>query len=95
MTKIKDSTLLKKSDDLLEAPMEESLALMSIEEGKYYGMNPVAKYIWKQLDEPISYQLLIQKILAKYEVDKTTCQTETQSFINDLLSRKMIHLNNE
>lgn len=89
---ISNNTLIKKSDDLLEAPMEDSLALMSIEEGKYFGMNPIAKFIWEQLKEPIQFNDLLTQLLQKYSVENEVCKVETLSFLNELIKRKMITL---
>jgi DNA-directed RNA polymerase delta subunit len=87
---INNNTIFKKSNDLLEAPMEDSLALMSIEQGKYYGMNPVAKFIWEQLAEPISFKDLIDLLLNKYEIEDDSCKEQTLHFLSELLDKKMI-----
>jgi hypothetical protein len=88
--KIEIETTIKKSIDLLEANLEDSLALMSIEDGKYYGMNPIGKEIWKLIDVPIKTNKIIDQLLIDFSIDSETCQKETIIFLNQLLERKMI-----
>jgi len=90
--KIEIDTIIKKSDTLLEANLEDSLALMSIEDGKYYGMNPIGKAVWELLDEPIEAKKIIDKLLNDFSIDAETCQKETITFLHQLLERKMIYV---
>ncbi|MCE7992744.1 MAG: PqqD family protein [Roseivirga sp.] len=87
---IKGSTLLKKSDDLIEAGLGESLALMSIESGKYFGMNQVASYIWQAMNEEVSFDDLVSRLTSVFEVDTETCANNCKDFIQDLHERKMV-----
>jgi hypothetical protein len=87
---IKGDTILKKSNDLIEANLGESLALMSIESGKYFGMNQVAKYIWKEIEEEISFDELILRLTSLFDVDSNTCASNCRGFLNQLYLKKMV-----
>lgn len=89
---IKGDTLLKKSNDLIEANLGESLALMSIESGKYFGMNQVAKYIWKEMDEEISFDDLISRLINLFDIDSETCASNCREFLNQLYQKNMVNL---
>ncbi|GAB5528389.1 MAG: hypothetical protein Roseis3KO_01660 [Roseivirga sp.] len=89
---IKGNTLIKKSSDLMEASLGESLALMSVESGKYFGMNQVAKHIWQELGSEISVENLIKNLTEKFDVDRQTCYDECEEFLRKLLEKKMISL---
>ena len=89
---IKGDTILKKSGDLMEANLGESLALMSIESGKYFGMNQVAKHIWQELESEISVDNLIKNLTDKFEVDTETCSSQCREFLKKLLDKEIIYL---
>lgn len=87
---ISGNTLLKKSDDLIEAGLGESLALMSIESGKYFGMNQAAKYIWQAMNEEVSFDNLVSGLIEIFDIDRETCTSHCRDFILDLYQRKMV-----
>jgi hypothetical protein len=87
---INGSTLLKKTDGLIEANLGESLALMSIENGKYFGMNQVAKHIWKEINEEITFDELILRLTDLFEVDAETCEKNCREFLMKLSSKNMV-----
>ncbi len=87
---IKGDTILTKSGDLIEASLGESLALMSVESGKYFGMNQVASHIWQELNTEISFDDLIKNLTDKFDVDSQTCSDQCRDFLNKLLEKDMV-----
>ena len=90
--KIKQETIITKSEDLLEAPLDESLALMSIDSGKYYGLNPIGRDIWEKIAKPSTFEEIINYLQNRFEIDQKTCEEETLSFLLELANRQMIEL---
>lgn len=87
---IKGDTILTKSGDLIEASLGESLALMSVESGKYFGMNQVASHIWQELNAEISFEDLIKNLTDKFDVDAQTCADQCRDFLHKLLEKDMV-----
>lgn len=90
---IEENTLIRKSADLLEAPMDDSLALMSIESGKYFGLNAVGRAIWELLEQPTSFQDIISSLMNRFDIDERSCKDQCKNFLKELMQRKMIELN--
>jgi len=88
--KLTENSIVCKSDNLLEADINDSLALMSVDEGFYYGLNPMAKEIWGIIDEPIAVQKLIHELLNRFSVKEDICKEDTMLFLNELFSRKIL-----
>ena len=65
---------------------------LNIERGAYFGMNPVAGEIWDMLEAPHSPQQVIQKLMALYEVDAETCQTETLQVLQRMARLKLVEV---
>lgn len=84
------ASVIRKSDALVEANLGESLALMSIDSGKYFGMNHIAKHIWQELETGISFDNLVEKLMSKFDVDKDTCVQHCEQFLSELQSKNLI-----
>lgn len=90
--KIGENTIISKSVDLLEAPMDDSLALMSIESGKYYGLNTVGRVIWELLEEAKPYKEIITSLLSRFDIGELECNDQCKKFLDEMLHRKMIKI---
>lgn len=89
---IEENTVISKSTDLLEAPMDDSLALMSIESGKYFGLNSVGRAIWELLEESTPFNELITDLLNRFDIDENSCKEQCKNFLKELKQRNMIEL---
>ena len=65
--------------------------MMSIEAGRYYGLNAVGSRIWELLDTPMSVAGLCRRILEEFEVDGPTCETAVLGFVGDLIGNGIVH----
>lgn len=86
-------TIVCKSEELIEAPLDESIALMSIENGKYYGLENVASDIWKSIESPKKINEIVENLIKKYSVDREVCEKETLIFLQKLKDNSMIKIN--
>ena len=56
----------------------------------YISMNEVGTVIWKMLEQPISYEKLVEQLVAGSGIDKATCLKETTKFLGDIYQQEMI-----
>jgi hypothetical protein len=89
---INKNAIISKSTGLLEAPMDDSLALMSIESGKYYGLNSIGRAIWENIEEEKSFQDIVTSLINRFEIDEITCEEQCKEFIKELKQRNMIEI---
>jgi len=86
------SSTLNRNADILHAPVgAEELVMMSIEAGRYYGVNAVGARIWELLETPQTIQQLCTQICAEFDVDAQTCQTAILDFARDLIENGVVH----
>ena len=86
------SSTLNRNADILHAPVgSEELVMMSIEAGRYYGVNAVGARIWELLETPQTIQQLCTQICAEFDVDAQTCQTAILDFARDLIENGVVH----
>jgi len=92
MTTIQNSNRIILNQELLQSEIDGETIMMSIDNGKYYGLNTVASRIWEIIkDEPL-FSELIEKLVEEYEIEQKQCEAETQEFLSKLIENKLIKI---
>jgi hypothetical protein len=84
------SATIQRSPKQISGDLDGRAVLLSIDNGKYYNMNPVATRIWALIEKPITIEALIATLLDEYEVDRATCEKEVQAFLAQLRQDKLL-----
>lgn len=71
--------------------LDGELFIIDVETGKYYGLNTVANRIWEILETEKTVDEVVGTLLEEYDIDKTTCQQQVETLINDLKEKTLIH----
>lgn len=91
MQAINDKTMLQRSFDIINANIDDEMVLMSIDEGKYYGANKVARKLWELLENPLSFAELCQKVENAFDISEVpNYRDEIIEFLNSMLDQKLI-----
>ena len=64
--------------------------MLDMDSGYYFGLNSVASDIWALMENEIAFDLLIDTLMAKFEVDRSVCESDTQELIDQMLVKKII-----
>jgi len=70
--------------------MDGETVMMSIENGEYFGLNPVGSRMWELIENPIEVDALIELLLDEFDVSREQCEIETMEFLNHLLEKKLL-----
>jgi hypothetical protein len=85
-------TRLSRNGDILYASVDtEEAVMLSIDAGKYYGLNSVAARIWELLEQPATVAELCAQICEEFDVDKQTCEAEVLKFAEDIIDNGIVH----
>lgn len=87
---VTEYTVLSRNEKLLANEIGAETVMMSIEDGKYYGMNKTGSYIWKQLSSPITFNELCNKLSACFDIPREKCKEETHPFIEEMVKENII-----
>lgn len=72
--------------------MDGEKVMLSISNGKYYNLGEVGGRIWEQIEQPIAVNQLIDNLMSFYQVEKTDCENQVISFLDVLLNRNLIQV---
>lgn len=85
-----DNTLFARTDAVMHADLGDVIAMMNIETGEYYDLNPAASRIWSLLEVPRSLGAICEVLVAEFAVTPESCREGTAIFLADLLERKIV-----
>ena len=75
---------------MVSSSMDGETVMMSIENGEYYGLDPIGSRIWEIIENPIEVTKLIEMLLDEFEVSREQCQEDTLEFLNHLFEKKLL-----
>ena len=82
-----DASLISRNSSVLAAEVDGEIVMMSIEQGRYFGLDDIGSDIWKRIDPPCSFADLIDRLAADYDADRATIAAD----VRELLSRMVAH----
>jgi len=82
--------LLTRSPDIVASEVDGELVLVSVQDGKYYGLDPVGSEIWRQLEQPRTVTALTAALQQHFDGDAATIERETVAFIDQLAAQALV-----
>jgi len=92
MPEIIANTKLLLNQELLQSEIDGETIMMSIDNGKYYGLNTIASRIWEILKTEPLFSELVNILLSEYEIEEKQCNQETLEFLENLIKNKLIKI---
>ena len=85
--------IVQRDPDVIAAEADRDLVMVSIANGLYYGVSDVAREIWETIERPKRISDLIDDLAGTYNIDRTVCEQETLSFLEDLRTEGLLKVN--
>jgi Coenzyme PQQ synthesis protein D (PqqD) len=76
--------VVQRDPEIMAAEADKDLVMVSIANGLYYAVSDVAREIWETIERPKKVSDLIDDLARTYNIDRTKCEEETLSFLEDL-----------
>src|SRR5262249_49520830 len=84
--------IVQRDPDVIAAEAGPDLVMVSITNGLYYGVSDVARELWRAIEHPKKISDLIDDLVATYNIDRSKCEEETLSFLEDLLTERLLQV---
>ena len=79
----------------LFSEMKGEGVILSLKNGKYYGVNTVGASIWKAIQNSTTFQEIQSSVMQEYDVDDITCRKEVLSFLEKMVKEELIEILDE
>lgn len=80
----------KRSANLLEADVGDDLVALDPDAGTCFGFNSVATEVWRQLEQPKTFEEIKAALLGEYEVDPERCAVELEELLDSMSSHGLV-----
>lgn len=70
-----------RNKNLVGATIDDELVMMSVEHGQYYGLGGVGPRVWELIEEPRTFEDLVNQILEEFEVEREVCEKDMVEFL--------------
>jgi hypothetical protein len=77
-------------DRQVSSQVGDETVILHLEDGVYYGLDPVGTSIWRLLQEPRSVAEIRDRIIEEYDVDAERCERDLDMLLRDLAARGLI-----
>lgn len=78
--------------DHLYSELKDEGVVLSLKNGKYYGLNEVGRSIWKTIQSPVTVAGIQTAIMDEYEIDETTCKKEVLTFLQQMAEEELVEI---
>lgn len=76
--------------EIIQSKIGDEVVMLDMDSGYYFGLNSVASDIWVLMEEEITFELLINKLMETFDVERSVCESDTQELIDQMLEKKII-----
>ena len=81
---------IQRADGVFTAPLPDALLMMNVQRGLYHGLNETAARVWELLEQPTTEAVVVEKLLAEFDVPAADCAAQVSEFLNDLRERNLL-----
>ena len=78
--------------DVLVAHLAGEAVLLNLRDKNYYRLNETASLVWKALEERATRDVIVDRLVESYEVDKSDAAAEVDRILDDLLAKGLLEL---
>jgi hypothetical protein len=84
-----DTTLVR-TTETLATEVDGEIVLISITDGRYFGLDSVGSEIWRRLEQPKRVDALCAELKEHFEGDPETIEREAIAFLDTLVDSKLV-----
>jgi hypothetical protein len=77
---------------MLSTELDQETILMSIDAGAYYGLEGVARSIWENLETPLTFSALVDRMVKEFQVAPDTCSADLERFLAEMEREGLLHV---
>src|SRR3974390_1466736 len=89
------NSIVQRDLSVISAVAGDDIVMVDIERGEYYGLSKVAREIWTAIEVPKRISDLIEDLVANYDIEPSSCEKDTVSFLEELLAERLVRVVND
>lgn len=90
--RIDDQTTIRRSNSLLVAGVRDETVMMDTESGHYYGLDDIGSEIWRRIEKPSTFGVLVDALVADYDADRATIAADVRALLTQMAKHDVVKL---
>lgn len=87
-----DQSIITAIEDQISCDLSDGTVVLNLQNGIYYGLNPVGSRIWQMIQVPIKIGEIRDTLVKEFEVDPERCTAEIIKFLMEMAQRDLISI---
>ncbi len=87
---IAEKTLISRNPSVLVAEVDGEIVMMSIEKGRYFGLDDIGSDIWKRIEQPCSFAALVDALAADYDAEHATIKADVTALLTRMAEQDVV-----
>lgn len=87
---IDDDTLIARNTSLLSGEVHNEMVMMSVESGRYYGLDDIGSDIWRRLETPRTFGEIVDALVADYDADRGVIESDVRKLIAKMAAHDVV-----
>ncbi|MFM8469519.1 MAG: PqqD family peptide modification chaperone [Limisphaerales bacterium] len=87
---IRDDSIVAVTPRQISSAMGAEQAILQLDSGKYFGLNPVGARIWQLIAEPRRVSDILATLLNEYDVPADRCRADLLALLEKLRAANLI-----
>lgn len=83
-------SIVAASTEQLSSDLADEVVILNLQNGMYYGLNPVGSFVWQRIQQPTRVAQLHDLLLQHYSVDAATCANDLLVLLEELAAAALI-----
>ncbi|HEX6308290.1 MAG TPA: PqqD family peptide modification chaperone [Longimicrobiales bacterium] len=88
-------TVVSRNEEPVSVEVDDTVVMMSIDQGMYFGLEGVAPRIWALLERPRTVNDVCAALTEEFDIDAEACRREVLGFLDELREARLIHVHGE
>jgi hypothetical protein len=89
---ISEATVISRNAGVLTAEVDDEIVMMSIEQGRYFGLDDIGSDIWRRIEAPCSFAALVDGLVVDYDADRATIAADVQALLGRMAAQDVVRL---
>jgi len=86
-------TRIVRVKDHLWSALDDEVAILNLESGVYYGLDPVGAFIWGLLHQPTALAEIVDRVHARYpEVGRAIIDVDVRELVDELAGQGLVQI---
>ena len=86
------ATVISRNPGVLTAEVDNEIVMMSIEQGRYFGLDDIGSDIWNRIEPPCSFATLIDWLTTDYDADRATIAADVRALLGRMAAQDVVRL---